>query len=37
MKKALLIVGHGSKSRDAVDVFDKLVDLIKQKGKYLLV
>jgi sirohydrochlorin cobaltochelatase len=34
MKKALLIVGHGSKSKDAVEIFEKIINLVKQKANY---
>lgn len=37
MKTAMLIVGHGSKSRDAVNAFEKLVALIKEKNRYEIV
>ncbi|OHD10405.1 MAG: hypothetical protein A2086_09085 [Spirochaetes bacterium GWD1_27_9] len=34
MKKALLIIGHGSRSKEAVETFDKIVNLVKQKTTY---
>ncbi len=34
MKKALLIVGHGSKSGDAVKVFEQIVDLVKSRSGF---
>ena len=37
MKTALLIVGHGSKSLDAVNAFEKLVAFIKEKKRYEIV
>ncbi|MBN2041900.1 MAG: CbiX/SirB N-terminal domain-containing protein [Spirochaetes bacterium] len=37
MKTALLVLGHGSRSKDAIDVFDKIVKRIQEKGDYELV
>ena len=37
MKKALLVVGHGSRSRDANDVFNEIINAVKMKGRYDLV
>jgi sirohydrochlorin ferrochelatase len=37
MEKALLIVGHGSKSKEAVDIFNKTVELVSQKSEYCIV
>ena len=34
MKKFLLIVGHGSRSEDAVKVFNQLVEEVRKKGIY---
>ncbi|MCP4131753.1 MAG: hypothetical protein GY754_12310 [bacterium] len=34
MKRSLLVVGHGSRSEDAVSVFNKIVALIKQKSDF---
>ena len=30
MKKALLIVGHGSKLKDGLETFDKIVELVRE-------
>ncbi len=37
MKKALLVVGHGSKSSDAVAVFDRMIGLIREKSEFQFV
>ena len=37
MKRSLLIVGHGSRSEDAVNVFNKIIDLIREKSDYDIV
>ena len=34
MKRSLLIVGHGSKSEDAVDVFNRIIDLAREISDY---
>jgi sirohydrochlorin ferrochelatase len=34
MEKALLIVGHGSKSKEAVAIFEKIVKTVKDKSNY---
>ncbi len=34
MKKALLIVGHGSKSGDAVAVFQQMVQAVRARGEF---
>ena len=33
-QRALLIIGHGSKSRDAVDVFEKIVEATAERKTY---
>lgn len=37
MKRAVLIVGHGSRSKDAQDIFNKIVQLVKDKSDYSIV
>ena len=34
MKKSLLIVGHGSKSADAVKAFDQIINVVREKSKF---
>ncbi len=37
MKKAMLIVGHGSKSESAVDAFNKMIDHVRSRCAYDIV
>jgi len=37
MKKAMLVVGHGSRSDEAGKVFDEIIRLVKEKSGYDLV
>ncbi|MTI46554.1 sirohydrochlorin chelatase [Sporosalibacterium faouarense] len=37
MTKALLIVGHGSRSKDAQETFNKMVELVREKSSYTIV
>lgn len=32
MSKALIIISHGSRSKDAVDAFNQIVDMVRKKG-----
>jgi sirohydrochlorin ferrochelatase len=34
MQHALLIIGHGSRSKEAVDIFEKIVEYIKEKSLF---
>jgi sirohydrochlorin ferrochelatase len=34
MSQALLIIGHGSRSKDAVSVFNRIVDDVRKKGEF---
>ena len=34
MNSSLLVIGHGSRSQDAVTVFEKIVDLMRSKSDY---
>lgn len=37
MDKGLLLVGHGSRSLDAQDTFEKIVEMVREKSEYALV
>jgi len=37
MKRAILIVGHGSRSKDAQNIFNKIVQFVKDKSDYSIV
>lgn len=37
MSKALIIISHGSRSKDAVDAFNQVVDMVRQKDQFQLV
>lgn len=34
MKKGLVIIGHGSRSKDAVDAFFQVVEIVRSKGDF---
>ncbi len=34
MHKALIIISHGSRSRDAADAFNQIVQLVREKGYF---
>ncbi len=37
MDNALLIIGHGSRSKDAQNIFNKIVDFVRERSDYDLV
>jgi len=37
MKRAILIVGHGSRSKDAQNIFNEIVQIVKDKASYDIV
>jgi sirohydrochlorin ferrochelatase len=37
MNKALVIIGHGSKSKESLNEFDKIVELVKNRSDFNLV
>lgn len=37
MKKGLVIIGHGSRSKDAVDAFFQVVEIVRSKGDFEIV
>ena len=34
MKKSLLVIGHGSRSPEATEIFSRIVSLVREKGGY---
>lgn len=34
MKRSLLVIGHGSRSSEALEIFSRIVDMVREKGEF---